>query len=74
MMSLTFGLFTQVRGLGPLGPLVLCLFAYMLVLTHFGESLCAMESFLWCKDFCLQQESNLELVDQRATVSQQWIS
>ena len=30
MMSLTFGLFTQVSGLGPLGPLVFCNFSQQL--------------------------------------------
>ena len=29
MMSLTFGLFTQVRGSGPLGPLVACVIFQM---------------------------------------------
>ena len=33
MMSLTFGLFTQVSGLGPLGPLVLFLASYSCVET-----------------------------------------
>ena len=30
MMSLTFGLFNQVSGLGPLGPLVLLLLTYII--------------------------------------------
>ena len=34
MMSLTFGLFTQVSGLGPLGPLVL----YLKVRTEFMKN------------------------------------
>ena len=29
MMSLTFGLFTQVSGLGPLGPLVVYMYLYI---------------------------------------------
>ena len=36
MMSLTFGLFTQVSGLGPLGPLVL--FFLFVLLTLFSGS------------------------------------
>ena len=34
MMSLTFGLFTQVSGSGPLGPLVLCLAGVIPFLAH----------------------------------------
>ena len=42
MMSLTFGLFTQVSGLGPLGPLVLSFKAKFV--SQFSLKLCMLES------------------------------
>ena len=41
MMSLTFGLFTQVSGSGPLGPLVLLVaFTFLMLQTYRSPLLC----------------------------------
>ena len=38
MMSLTFGLFNQVSGLGPLGPLVLLKDSSQIIITNLTDS------------------------------------
>ena len=50
MMSLTFGLFNQMSGLGPLGPLVIIFMAKLGILLLFG-----LNSILFMKSYMLKQ-------------------
>ena len=59
MMSLTFGLFTQVSGSGPLGPLVLNIKIHVIKLcnskSNMSESSCQSKIWILCQNSLIRE-------------------
>ena len=69
MMSLTFGLFTQVSGSGPLGPLVYLLQFIMHGWPFISLFLCNTDRLYWFSNaFAYFRLKRMSLIDSRGTV------